>query len=153
MTPYRSESPPPIQSLVEFDDEHLGLKYVKIVKSAIGPYHILDVMFITGLRLTVDMYDGDSEKKVQTELVQKIDMYRPTLSNEVLNEAVSILSDCAKRFLVQDGKVKDVATNAHLMKTLWDESVLSRRLNSLPKRECVDYDRAVLILKEMYGLP
>jgi hypothetical protein len=143
-----------VQSVFELHDEKLGVKYVKLVQSPNGPYHILDVMFYTGLRVTVDLYSGDPVDKIGKELRDKVAMYRPS-SVEPLSETISLIAECGHRAMSDHlGQLKLSQMNAKLMQELWEETSFSRLLRSAPALRRLEYEEAVELLRAFYpGTP
>jgi hypothetical protein len=139
-----------VQSIFELQDKSIGIQYIKLVKSPTGPHYIIDVMFFTGLRLTVDLFPGDSSKKLGDELREKVAFYRVS-SVDQLSEAISIISDCGQRAMSEHVKQEELEQmNALLMKQLWEEAAFSRILSSAPILRRVEYEDAVRFLAEFY---
>ncbi len=138
-----------VQSVFELQDRDVGVQYVKLVKSPTGPHHIIDVMFVTGLRLTVDLYPGDSSKKLGEELLQKSRMYRAS-SAPHLEEAIGMIAECGERAM-SDRVVQNEldVMNSELMKQLWEETALARSIRS-PLLCGLEYEDALAVLREFY---
>jgi len=139
-----------VQSIFELQDKSIGVQYIKLVKSPSGPHHIIDVMFFTGLRLTVDLYPGDSSKKLGDELREKVAFYRAS-SVDQLSEAISLIADCGERAMSEHIKQQELEQmNASLMKRLWEEAAFSRLLRSAPLLRRLEYEDALKILEGTY---
>lgn len=144
------QSNPLTQSIFELHDEKLGVNYIKLVQSPNGPYHILDVMFYTGLRVTVDLYAGDPVNKINNELRDKVQMYRPA-SVKLLSNIIDHIAECGHRAMSDHlGQVRLTQMDTKLVKDLWEEVAFSRLLKSEQSFRCVEYEDAVKLLQSLY---
>jgi hypothetical protein len=148
MNAYRQSLTP----CMELSDETLGIRYLKVVKSPTQDCHVLDVMFSSGLRVTVDLFDGDHRGKVFDDLTTKVHMLRPTLTSELetMSEAIHIVSDCMIRTMSgSDGLLHPPGDCDEVVAT-WFQSSLVRRIRLCPGQKYVEYEEALEILRECY---
>ncbi len=142
-----------VQSIFEIHDRSLGVQYIKLVKSPTGPHYIIDVMFFTGLRLTVDLFPGDSSKKLGDELREKVAFYRAS-SVDQLSDVISLIAECGERAMSDHVKAEELERmSALLMKRLWEETSFARLLRSVPILRRLEYEEALRLLSEFYPQP
>lgn len=150
----------PVLETVELEVEELGMRYVKLVKRPSDGTPILDVMFLKGLRLTVDIADGMEVDGIEESLRSQIREFRPASWTD-MEDALTAVVRVAKTTLGgSDGRVipfkfdseKKAEREAEL-RYRWSESLFFVWLKKSGLIERHPYELAVEALMSHYPEP
>ena len=141
---------PVLQTILNVSDGLYGIRYLKIVKSQMGPHYVVDVMFTMGLRLTTDILPGDPSKNIIEDLDHKLQMFRPSGYDEIM-PAIEFISECASRALSDEmGRIAAKQLHEETMKEAWNLTLFRRWLKTVD-RECrIEYERAIEIVEDSF---
>jgi len=141
---------PILQSIVLINGEY-GLKYLKLVKSPSGSHHVIDVMFMKGLRLTTNLVDGESISEVKKDFTRQILQYREQESGTLL-PIVDIIAECAARALSDEkGRIAKQIRDEMAMKEAWESTLLAILMRRIDPSTCLKYEEVEQMLQEVYA--
>jgi hypothetical protein len=150
----------PVLETVELEVADLGMRYVKLVRRPSDGTPILDVMFMKGLRLTVDISDGMETDEIERSLRSQLQEFRPASWSD-MEDAMTAVVRVAKATLGgSDGKVvpyrfdseKKAEREAEL-RYRWSESLFFVWLKKSGLIDRHPYELAVEALRSHYPDP
>jgi len=101
----------PILEAIELDVNELGMKYIKIIRRPSDDKPILDIMFLNGLRLTVDMTYNMSVHDIGRQLHINLKEVRPHSFIEYESAIVAIIYSIERVFSYPNGKIIQIDFN------------------------------------------
>src|SRR5512135_3489748 len=142
---------PPVQTILNVQDGLLGLRYLKIVKSASGPHYVVDVMFKMGLRLTTDVSPGMPVNNIGEELDRKLRIHRPSEYAKI-TPAVDFVSDVASRVLSDEfGQIAERRLREDAIREAWEMTLFRNQLKTIDPRRILQYEYALECLEMLYS--
>jgi hypothetical protein len=143
------------QTIFSTGNEIFGISILKIVKSNVGPHHILDIMFCYGLRITVDLNEGDDVKKIGREMKEKVTIYRPSLMSSLeISGTFELVSRCFERaFDDGRGRITDIGSiQVNKITEIWEETFFSKLLERMGSISNLDENDIIEIVNKEYGI-
>jgi len=146
MNPYRTSGTPVIQSVLSLRDDAHGFRYLKLTKSQVGPHFVLDIMFVKGLRLTVDLFPGKNTNEINPELTLKLMSYR-ACDYSSIKPYIDFVSECVTFALSDgDGKISEQQLHSNSLNEAWSMALFKKLLITTDPERLIDYELANQIL-------
>lgn len=159
MKPRPSYVRPVIEAIV-FCENEFNMQYVRITRSTEGDHHVLDIMFLFGLRLQKDLHQGSviSSESLIRELIDLAREYRPNSFEAVIPELNAVAKAASRVLSDLNGKIELLSFDSNLIeenrvraRSSWRRTLLYNEIFGMQLYGKISLEDADEVLKSHYS--